>query len=135
MAKHFKTLITSIALLMLAAGCSTTTKIISKPANSRVVFKGHNFDFTGLVSAEAKQTKFLMLDWSRLTGKSNGAISGSKGKVKLISVPIIGESPSKQIESLALYNLLQENPGYDVILNPLTLFKRETPFFRIGIYL
>ena len=127
----------SVLLMFLLAmtGCSFMGKSMKQP-NYRVDFVKDDFEWSTQLSGEATQTKILMIDWARLFKRTGGAIDGSDrfGAAPFsFSVPIIGSlmSSANVVDFYALYELMNANPGYDIVLYPVfeTQAKGFMPFY------
>lgn len=106
--------ISAIAVFAISLmSCSTSTRSI-KEANNLIEFQKEDFEFSGQVTGEATQVKIIGIDFARLFNKKYGEISTPTG----ISIPIVGNYVNGFVNLYALYNILQDNPGYDVILYP-----------------
>lgn len=101
--------------------------------NSRVDFVRGDFEFSEQVSGEAKSTRIFGIDFARLFKKTSGSVEGgASGSITsiLASVPVIGAAVVDPTANYALYEMMQANPGYDVVFYP----KYETTVKRpIGI--
>lgn len=97
--------------LMLLSSCSTSYNSIKAPANY-VEFEKEDFNFSEQKSAEAQKTQILGIDWARLFTKKYGSAEG------VMRMPVVGNPFTDNTSMYALYNLLQSNPGYDVIFYP-----------------
>ncbi|MGK7396682.1 MAG: hypothetical protein ACNS62_19045 [Candidatus Cyclobacteriaceae bacterium M3_2C_046] len=145
-----KKLLPLLLVLLLITGCSINSRNIKSP-NYLVNFDRNDFVFSPQVESEAQITRILGIDWSRLFGWNNATIDSdlyfnnqgegpsvsvagdefafSVGNI-LATVPIIGYLPKGQATSYALYELISQNPGYDVIVYPqYEMQKRGIPFF------
>lgn len=77
------------------------------------------------VSAEAKSITVIGIDFSRLLTKKSGAVA-----ISTASLPVMGNLLKDKTANYALYELMNGNPGYDVIFYP----QYETKIFKpLGI--
>ena len=140
-------LLLGVAFLGVFTGCSITSRTMKTP-NYHIEFYKTDFDYSPQVSAEATSVKILMIDWKRLFGWETGdlssdrfqssqniAISGNVvanpviGAVSAV-IPVLGDYGKGKVSNYALYNLMQENPGYDVVIYPQYEAKKfVVPFF------
>lgn len=92
---------------------SSCTSLKNDRSNPQPIVKFEKSDFTisGQVSAEATVTEILTIDFAHLFKSEQGSF-GNAG------LPIIGGFVTNKAEALAIYKLLEENPGYDVVLYP-----------------
>lgn len=96
--------------------------------NSRVEFEKDDFIFSDQVEGSAKEVIVLGIDWNRIGHKHEGAIGSSKS-----SIPIIGNIiNSNKANSYALYNMMANHPGYDVVFYPQFHAHVSKPFLGIG---
>ena len=106
------------AMTTLLASCTSTSKIMREP-NMRVNLEMDDFTLSDQVSAEASSTKIVGIDWDRLFLSETGAVQSDKTlPISFASVPVIGEVVADQTTNYALFTLMQENPGYDVVYYP-----------------
>lgn len=116
-----------IAILVIAAvfmaGCTTISKTMKEPANY-VEFKKDDFELSAQVSAEATSVRIIGIDFSRLFKKEVGSIEGPGNFV----VPVIGSFLTDKTSAYAMYNMMNQYPGYDVIIYPQYDKKKEVPF-------
>jgi hypothetical protein len=99
---------------ILFAGCTSTNKSMREPFAHMQWEKG-DFTYSPQVSGEAQTTKILMIDWARLFKKESGSIDGA---FSLASIPVIGGVLFDRTANYALYKVMQDNPGYDVVFYP-----------------
>ena len=106
--------------------------------NYHIEFYKADFDYSEQVVAEATITRILCIDWSRVFNWNAATISNSTDAssagigvslsavvpiepiVGMIStfVPVLGEQAKGKVNAYALYNLMADNPGYDVVIYP-----------------
>lgn len=135
--KHiFYKLLLGLSVIIILTGCSVTSRTMKTP-NYHIEFYAADFDYSPQLSAKATSEKIFMIDWSRLfqwkTGNlssdrfqaqsQNIAISGNVIASSVIGtistvIPVLGDYGKGKVSSYALYNLMQENPGYDVVVYP-----------------
>ncbi len=103
--------------------------LFSSCFNSKMMENGRvqvNFDrndvvLSGQVSGEATQTRILGVDWSRLFKRNVGETSS---RPFFYLPPFMGANPfgfvvhNWRTMNYAMYELMNNNPGYDFILNP-----------------
>lgn len=71
------------------------------------------------VSAEATTKNIFGIDWSRLFHQETGSIKKSSAlTINFASMPVVGNVVKDQTSNYALYELMNNNPGYDVIYYP-----------------
>jgi hypothetical protein len=101
-------LIAALALFLLA-GCISANKSM-REATTKVNMQKSDFQITDKqVTGYAKQIKVLGIDWARLFKKEKGSIY----------IQIIGHNERlNKVERYALFDLLKQFPGYDVMFYP-----------------
>lgn len=113
--KSLKALVLFAAVAIAFSSCTTLSKSMKEPSNY-VEFKKDDFEFSKQVSGEATEVKFLQLiDFSRLFKKELGETVGGFGQFQ---IPVIGGLIAKKVNFYALYNVMKDNPGYDVVFYP-----------------
>lgn len=126
--KKFRLLLICGIALMFMASCNTYTHSMKSP-NAFVEYHAEDFDLSPAVTGEATVVRVLGIDWQRLFGKEEIGITPSVGTV----IPYIGLSiPSGA--NYALYNLMQKNPGYDVVIYPQVESYRHAPILGTDLY-
>ncbi len=91
-----------------------------------------DFTLSNQFEAEASSVKIIGIDWGRLFTKKTGEISGNSDKISVASIPVLGTLLTDKTSNYALYNLMNNNPGYDVIFYPQYESKVVKPFLGIG---
>lgn len=99
---------------LLFSSCVSSSRSM-KSVDNRIEFVKSDFDYSDQVSGEATQIKIFGIDWARLFSKKWGEISGSGYSIE---IPVIGAYLSKGVNSYAVFNMIRDNPGYDVVLYP-----------------
>jgi hypothetical protein len=101
------------------ASCTNMHNSMREP-NSRVEFVKNDFTFSAPLSGEATSTRIFGIDFKRLFKKTSGSVEGASAGVSgiLASVPIIGATIVDPTANYALYELMNANPGYDVVFYP-----------------
>lgn len=126
----------SAFLLTMFAGCSVSSHTMKSP-NYHIEFYKSDFDYSPQLTAEASSVKILMIDWKRIFGWKTGELNSDRfqsatqdisvsgnivanpvlGAVSAV-IPILGDYGKGKVSNYALYNLMNENPGYDVVVYP-----------------
>ncbi len=109
-------LLIGIAVAMFS-GCTSLNKTMREP-NSKVQFVKSDFTLSDQLSAQATSTKILCIDWSRLFMSKAGTVVGGASGISLANIPVFGSILSDKTSNYALYELMQNNPGYDVVFYP-----------------
>lgn len=131
MKKQIKKIALLIVVLGAFASCTTLTKTMREP-NTRVNLTKADFTLSDQYSAEAKSLKILGIDWQRFLNKKMGTIQGGSSSISLASIPVIGNYLADKTANYALYDLMNNNPGYDVVFYPQYETKVVKPFLGIG---
>lgn len=100
--------------------------------NVRVELTKNDFTLSDQVDAEAKSVRVIGIDFSRIFMKKTGTVEGGSAAISLASIPVIGNVLSDKTSNYALYELMQNNPGYDVIFYPQYETKVVKPILGIG---
>lgn len=117
----------ALALLATISSCTTYTKTMREP-NARVEFEKQDFIFSDQVGAKAREVIVLGVDWNRFFKKENGDVKPSR-----VNVPIIGSNIyNSRAAGYALYNMMADHPGYDVVFYPQYSAKVSKPVLGIG---
>lgn len=122
-----------LVTLVAFTGCSSVYKTMREP-NVRVELNMENFELSGQVSAEATSTKILGIDWQRLTHSESGSIEGSAMAINFAAIPVVGNFVVDMTSNYALYQLMMNNPGYDVVFYPQFETVVEKPIIGIGFF-
>jgi hypothetical protein len=129
------------------SSCSVSNYSMKYP-NYHIEFYKADFDYSQQLMAEATSIRILGIDWQRLLKWESGQIDSDRFEDKspgtvisghifadpiigVIStvIPVLGDRGKGRISSYALYNLMVNNPGYDVVIYP----QYETRRFIIPI--
>lgn len=105
----------SFAALMgiMFSSCSLHSKSMKTPAHHVEFVKG-DFDYSDQLTGEAVEQRIIGIDWARLFKKEYGEVI----EPATLNIPIIGTLIANKVNLYALYNVMQENPGYDVVFFP-----------------
>lgn len=117
------TLLSLCGAALLFTSCTLTTKSMREPY-SRVEFEREDFELSSQFKASASSTRILFIDWSRLFKAEMATVSQDGASIvpDITSIPVVGSVAGKFLmdptASYALYNLMNEHPGYDVVFYP-----------------
>ena len=117
------------ALLM--TSCSSINQTMREPT-SGVKFVRNDFSLSKQVTGEARTVKVLCIDWARLFSKKTGDITDNSSGITAANIPVIGSLSADGTQNYALYNLMTQNPGYDVVFYPQYRTKVLRPFLGLG---
>jgi hypothetical protein len=130
-----KPIIPAILAIFLLAGCTATHKTMREP-NIRLELDIDDFTLSEQVSAEASSTKIIGIDWKRLLNTETAAVQGAESLlIDLASIPIMGTYIYDQTANYALYQLMMNNPDYDVVIYPQYHTVINKPILGIGFIL
>lgn len=128
--KETKTTLLGLICAIGLASCTLNTKMMREP-NAHMEWKKDDFTYSAQVTGEATSVKIVGIDWARLFKKEVG---NTQGGVASSSIPIIGPILDKflgdKTVSYAMFDMMDKNQGYDVILYPsIDVRKKGIPFF------
>lgn len=124
-----KILIPVALVATLLTSCSTYHNSMREP-NTRLELQKNDFTFSEQFTAEATTTRILGIDWERLFTKKYAEVKNDNGVAFLSNVfaaPIIGNSVMDKTANYALYSIMQDHKGYDVVFYPQYETKVERP--------
>lgn len=132
MNKQILKMVMFVALIAKFSSCTTLNKTMREP-NTRVNLNKSDFSLSDQVTAEAKTVKVLGIDWARIFAKKTGAVEGGgSSSISLASIPVIDNFVSDKTANYSLYELMNGNPGYDVVFYPQYETKVFKPVLGIG---
>lgn len=130
------------------SSCSISNRTMKTP-NYHIEFYKSDFEYSKQVEAEATSVRVFGIDWKRLFKWESGEIESDRFKSEPAQseittnfvtdnivgaltavVPVIGDFGKGKVSSYALYNLMQQNPGYDVVIYP----QYETKKFIVPLF-
>ena len=126
-----KTLFLFGILLAITTSCTTVHRTMREP-NVRVDLTRNDFVLSEQVSAEATSKRILGIDFERLFKKNAASIQGGPLLVDIASLPVVGTLLVDPTANYALYVLMSNNPGYDVIFYPQYETTIQRPFLGLG---
>ena len=115
---------------LMFASCDTYRHTM-KDANAKVELYAADFELSEPVTGEATVTKIVYVDWERLFGTSK---VGTLESPTSVGLPIIGNFMPTGGASYAIYDMLQKNPGYDVVFYPQVEEHKKAPVLGTDIY-
>ena len=131
MKKVFSFSVLFIGILLMATSCSSINQSMREPS-SGVKFTKSDFTLSDQVSAEATTVLVLGIDWARLFSKKTGKIDDSSSSISKASIPVVGNLVTDKTKNYALYNLMSESEGYDVVFYPQYETKVRKPILGLG---
>ena len=120
-----------VAVMAAFSSCTSLNHSMREP-NTRVNLDKSDFSLSEQVIAEATCTKIFGIDFTRLFTQKTGVIEGGSASINLASIPVVGNFIADKTANYSLYNLMKENPGYDVIFYPQCETKVIKPIIGIG---
>ncbi|MCB0736917.1 MAG: hypothetical protein KDC92_05335 [Bacteroidetes bacterium] len=109
------------------ASCSLTMRSMKSP-NTRVELELSDFELSDQVSAEATSTRILSIDFERLFNAQTASVEADGGMpISAASIPVFGDFVMDPTKGYALYELMNANPGYDVVFYPQFETKIKRP--------
>jgi hypothetical protein len=130
-----KNQLTVLALILVSLTSCTSIRNTMREPNTRVEFYKSDFALSDQKSAEAKTVKIIGIDWARIFTKKEGTIEGftpAFSSVSLATIPVIGNYMADRTSNYALYELMNSNPGHDVVFYPQYETKVVKPILGIG---
>ena len=112
---------------LLATSCNSYRHTMREP-NTHVEFYAGDFELSEPVTAEATVTRVLCIDWERTFGTQKAGFANNGSELPIIGNMVYGGA------NIALYKLLQANPGYDVIFYPQVEEHKSAPIFGTDLY-
>ncbi|MBQ6771092.1 MAG: hypothetical protein IJP44_08980 [Bacteroidales bacterium] len=120
-------LMCGIAMLFMSS-CHTYTHSMKTP-NSYVEYHAEDFNLSDQVTGEATVVRVIGIDWQHLFGTKEIGETTSVGT----TIPFVGMAIPTGA-NYALYNMMQKNPGYDVVIYPQVETYRHAPVLGTDIY-
>ena len=121
----------SLIVLSMTTSCSSISTVMKEPT-AAVKFTKSDFTLSDQVTAEATTVKVLGIDWARLFSKKEGNINDGSASINVANIPVIGNFVADKTKNYALYNLMNQNAGYDVVFYPSYETKNNKPFLGLG---
>lgn len=119
-----KKLLFIVGLVVTISSCTTINKSIKQPFSS-VDIRMDDFELTEQKTANATSITFVGIDFHRLFIKQMGPGS------TVSFIPVLGQYLVDATTSYAMYNLLEENDGFDFIFYPQIEKKTTCPILGI----
>ena len=122
-----------VAVIAAFTSCTTLNHSMKAP-NTLVNLEKSDFTLSEQLTAEATCTKIFGIDFARIFKSKTGSIEGGgAGTISVASIPVIGNFVGDKTANYSLYNLMDENPGYDVVFYPQYETRVIKPILGIGI--
>jgi len=129
-------IITILCVSGLFCGCSVSTHSMKHP-NYHIEFYKADFEYSDQLMAQATSVRILGIDWQRLFSWKSGYIdydglNKTSPDISINSsiiadpviggltavIPVLGNYGQGRVSTYALYTLMKENPGYDIVIYP-----------------
>lgn len=120
-----------IFAFILFSSCTSLDKTMREP-NAIIEWTRNDFTLSDQVSAKAESVKIIGIDFSRLFMKKTGNVESLASLISIANLPVIGNVMGDKTSNYALYELMTNNPGYDVIFYPQYEIKVVKPILGIG---
>lgn len=124
-----KKILLIILIALIFCDCSSTRVSMSNPS-PLIEFKRDDFQISNQATAEAIETKIVGIDFERIFSSKSGSFDGGN-QISAASIPVLGSYVSSFAKDYALFNLMDENPGYDMVLYPQFKIKKVCPLIGI----
>lgn len=144
-------LLSSLSLLLLSS-CNVSRNSM-REANYQLWLHHEDLEYSQQLTGKAEQTRIAFLDFERLFGKkrwefgnfgdlpqdpfnpnvnvnANGTVVNSQAVVNAVINGVIGVSSVSRVEQMAMYDLMRQNPGYDMVMFPQFTSRRK--WFVVG---
>lgn len=125
--KKQKLLLVLGVFALLMTSCTSYRHSMREP-NSHVEFVASDFELSDPVTGTATVVRILGIDWEHTFGTVSTGFAGNEFQLPIIGNIAIGSA------SYALYDLMDKNPGYDVIFYPQVKVERHAPIFGLDLY-
>ena len=122
-----------VAVIAAFSSCTTLNHSMKAP-NTLVNLEKSDFSLSEQLTAEATSTKIFGIDFARIFKSKTGVVEGAggAGSISLASIPVIGNFVGDKTANYSLYNLMEANPGYDVVFYPQYETRVIKPVLGIG---
>ncbi len=111
--KHLSMIMAICGVVALFSSCTSSRHSMREP-NVRVELTANDFELSDQVTGEAKVVRVFGIDWARLFSEK----TGETGAAQSVNIPIVGNLVAGNGSNYAIYDLMQKNPGYDVVVYP-----------------
>ena len=113
--------------MLMATSCHTYRHSMREP-NVRVELTANDLELSSQVSAEAVVTRILGIDFERLFGKTEIGTTPFGAQIPILGNFVVDGA------NYALYKLMKENPGYDVVVYPQVESYRNAPVLGTDLF-
>ena len=107
-----------VSVIAAFSNCTTYSHGMREP-NTRVNLNKSDFSLSDQVTAKAKSVTVLGIDWARFfTSKTGSVEADASSSISWASIPVIGNVVGDRTANYSLYEMMNANPGYDVVFYP-----------------
>jgi hypothetical protein len=132
MKKQIFNIIMFVAVIAAFSNCTTYNHSMREP-NTRLNLTKSDFTLSDQVTAKAKSVTVLGIDWRRFFNAKTGSVDAdASSSINWASIPVIGDIVGDRTASYSLYEMMNANPGYDVVFYPQYETKVFKPALGIG---
>lgn len=132
MKRHILNILMFVVVITIFSNCTTYSHGMREP-NTRVNLNKSDFSLSEQVSAKAKSVTVLGIDWARFFKQKTASVeTDGSSSISWANIPVIGNVISDRTANYALYELMNANPGYDVVFYPQYESKVFKPALGIG---
>lgn len=129
---HFFTSLLAIGLITLClSSCTTLNRTMHDP-NVRVELKKEDFLLSEQVSAEARTVRIVGIDFNRFLNIDKNVVGKAYIVPSIADIPVIGNIMTDRTAEYSLWQLMHNNPGYDVVFYPQYELHIRKPILGMG---
>jgi len=121
--KKVSILLVVVVMAMFMGGCMSTQMTVPNSI-PQVQLKPENLEITQPMDATAVTVRVFGIDWQRLFTSRSADIKGSVYS----TIPLIDKT-----DKYAIYTLLKQNEGYDMVIYPQFTTVVRKPFLGLGM--
>lgn len=115
---NFRVLLVFAIFVATISSCTSYTHTMREPS-VQFKFDKSDMSISGQDTAVASSTTILGIDFERLFLSKSATLEkeGAFG-INIAFIPVVGAYVTDRTQYYALYNLMEQNPGYDFVLYP-----------------
>lgn len=123
-------IVSLLVSLLLITSCTNINQSMREP-QVLVEMGRDDFELSEQVMGTAVSKKILGIDFQCLFKKNTGEIEDSRS-INYADIPVIGNIVVDKTANYALYEIMMENKGYDVVFYPQYHTTVDKPFIGLG---
>lgn len=100
--------------------------------NVRVELKKEDFLLSEQVSAEARTVRIVGIDFNRFLNIDKNVVGKAYIVPSIADIPVIGNIMTDRTAEYSLWQLMHNNPGYDVVFYPQYELHIRKPILGMG---